>query len=71
MSLVRAYYYDGKISARRIVSLERIGENLRLHGDGVDLNYPVASIRVSPPIGRLRRSLRFPDGIRDRRRRVA
>lgn len=63
MSPVRAYYYDGKSSARRIVSLERIGENLRLLGDGVDVNYPVASVRVSSPVGRVRRSLRFPNGV--------
>ena len=63
MSTVRAYYYDGRISARRIVTLERIGENLRLRGDGVDVNYPVASVRVSLPIGHVRRSLRFPNGV--------
>ncbi|TWJ13653.1 M48 family metallopeptidase [Geobacter argillaceus] len=62
MSQVRGYYFDGRSSVRRTVSLVREGDELHLQGDGVDRRYPLAGICVAPPVGTVRRSLRFPDG---------
>lgn len=62
MSQVRGYFFDGRSSLRRTVSLLRKGEELHLQGDGVDLHYPVAGIRVAPPVGNVRLLLHFPDG---------
>ncbi len=62
MSQVRGYYFDGRSSVRRTVSLVREGEELHLHGDDVDRRYPLTGIRVAPPVGGVRRLLHFPDG---------
>lgn len=62
MTVIQGYYYDGKHSGRRSVTLTRDQAGLRLQGDGVDMRYPLASIKISPPLGNVRRSLRFTDG---------
>ncbi|HEX9078679.1 MAG TPA: peptidase M48, partial [Desulfuromonadaceae bacterium] len=62
MTQLRGYYFDGRSSVRRTVALARIGEELRLLGDGVDRRYPLAGVRMAPPVGGVRRTLRFPDG---------
>ncbi len=61
MSSIRGYYYDGRSSARIKVEIERVGSNLRLHGEGLERSFPVASVRISPRVGDVRRSIRFPD----------
>ncbi len=61
MKPVRAYYYDGRSSARHKVELVRDGSTLILRGEGVDISYPIASIRISPRVGDARRSIRFPN----------
>jgi len=55
-------YFDGRVSARREVLLTLDGENVTIRGDGVDLSYPVSSIRIPPEVGSVRRTLRLPDG---------
>lgn len=55
-------YFDGKVSTRREVLFTLDGENVTLHGDGVDLSYPVSSIRIPTGVGSVRRTVRLPDG---------
>ena len=57
-----AFYYDGESSARSKVSLILAGDNLHLRGADLDLYFPLAEIRLSPPLGSVRRSLYLPDG---------
>jgi predicted Zn-dependent protease len=61
MKPVRGYYYDGRSSARYNVELECDGSTLMLRGEGVDISFPVAAIRISPRVGDARRSIRFPN----------
>ncbi len=62
MTLLRGYYFDGRSSVRRTVSLVRRGDGIHLQGDGVDLRYPLTTVRMAPQVGAVRRLLRFPDG---------
>lgn len=57
-----AFYYNGESSARRNVSLTFAGDTLHLCGAGLDLYFPLAEIRLSPPLGSIRRTLYLPDG---------
>lgn len=57
-----ATFYDGVSSARHDVTLWREGTLLRLAGAGIARSCPLDRLRVSPPLGRLRRTLTFPDG---------
>lgn len=59
---VAANYYDGRSSDCHPVTLSREGESLRIVGAGIDLRCAVAAVRLSPPLGRLRRTLTLPDG---------
>ncbi|MSM38423.1 MAG: M48 family metalloprotease [Geobacter sp.] len=62
MSLVNGYFYDGKSSARTLVSVVRSGDELILRGEGLERHYLLAGVKVSAPVGDTRRSLRFADG---------
>lgn len=62
MTGIRGTYYDGRNSARREVTVAHEDGCFRLKGDGVDQRYPIAATHVSPRLGSIRRSLRFPDG---------
>ncbi len=62
MTTLRGYYFDGRSSVRRTVTLVRSGDELHLQGDGIDLRYPLAVVRLAPPVGGTRRLLRLPDG---------
>ncbi len=63
--MMKGWYYDGKISARREVSLILDGESiLSVRGEGVDRCCPLAEVVISPKLGATRRSLCFPDGAR-------
>jgi Zn-dependent protease with chaperone function len=59
---VRALYFDGKSSDGHEVAIGLDGHQLRLRGDGIDLAWPLAEVRVSDRIGSSRRRLYFPDG---------
>lgn len=61
MSLVNGYFYDGRSSARTLVSVVRAGDELILRGDGLERRYRLGEVKVSAPVGSARRSLRFPD----------
>ena len=60
--LVKASYYDGQSSDCHAVTLSREGETLRIVGSGIDLSCAAAAVRLSPPLGRLRRTLTLPNG---------
>jgi Zn-dependent protease with chaperone function len=62
MSMMRGYYYDGKSSARCQVIIERDGPQLKVRGDGVILEFPIASILITSRGGGVQRSLRLPNG---------
>ncbi|MBK5276758.1 MAG: M48 family metallopeptidase [Desulfuromonadales bacterium] len=55
-------YFDGKVSTRREVLLTLDGNQVTIHGEGVDLSYPAASIRIPAAVGSIRRTVRLPDG---------
>ena len=59
---VPASYYDGQSSDCHPVILSRDGESLRIIGSGIDLSCAATAVRLSPPLGRLRRTLALPDG---------
>lgn len=59
---ISASYYDGRSSDRHTVDLWREGAILRVVGAGIDTAWPIEQVRSAPPLGRLRRTLRFPDG---------
>lgn len=56
------FYYDGRSSARREVTVTFAGDRLRIAGSGVDATYSLRDTRISAGIGAIRRTLRFPDG---------
>lgn len=55
-------YFDGKVSTRREVLLTLYGSQVILSGEGIELSYPVATIRIPPGVGSVRRTIRLPDG---------
>jgi Zn-dependent protease with chaperone function len=59
---VQASYYDGQSSDCHPVTLSREGKTLRIVGAGIDLSCAAAAVRLSPLLGRLRRTLSLPDG---------
>lgn len=62
MKFIPAAYFDGKVSTRREVLLSLAEERLIIECDGVELSYPVASLKLSQAIGSVRRTIRTPDG---------
>lgn len=63
MTPIKAFFYDGKTSAKREVwvYVEAL-DRLRVRGDDLDRSYPVSAVRIPPRIANTRRSLYFPDG---------
>ena len=59
---VPASYYDGQSSDCHPVTLSRDGERVRIIGSGIDLSCAATAVRLSPPLGRLRRTLSLPEG---------
>ena len=62
MKSLPGFYYDGRSSARREVTVTFAGDRLRVAGSGIDTTYPLQETRISAGIGAIRRTLRFPDG---------
>ena len=62
MKSVTVAYFDGKVSTRQEVVFTLDGEVVTIRGKGVDLAYPVASLRIPPGVGSVRRTVRLPDG---------
>ena len=55
-------YYDGKRSERHAVALRLIGDQLQITGDGIELSCPLNEVRISAPLGSMKRSAYLPDG---------
>ena len=63
MTQVTAFFRDGKTSAQRQVLIAvTTPDRLRVTGNGIDLSYPLAGVRVSARVGNTRRYLYFGDG---------
>jgi Zn-dependent protease with chaperone function len=63
MTKVKAYFYDGKSSQQRKVSIcAEPPDRLRVVGEDIDLSYALADVRLSSRVGNTRRRLYFADG---------
>jgi Zn-dependent protease with chaperone function len=56
------HYYDGKRSECHMVILSLNDDRLQITGDGIDLSWPLKEVRVSAPLGSMKRSAYLPDG---------
>jgi len=58
-------YYDGVIGRAHAVLLRRVGSaHYALAGEGVERSGTIASLRVTPPLGRVARTIEFGNGAR-------
>jgi Zn-dependent protease with chaperone function len=58
-------YYDGAIGRAHAVELRGVGSvHYALVGDGVERSGPIASLRITPRLGRVARTIEFGDGAR-------
>ena len=62
MNGIRGNYYDGRNASRNEVLILREGNCLVVRGAEIEASYPASTVRFSPPLGSLKRTLRFPDG---------
>ncbi len=62
MLVMQASYFDGKSATRHAVTLTVHGDRARVEGDGIARDEPLASLRVSEPMGSAPRLITFPDG---------
>ncbi len=60
--MARADYFDGVSAARHRVVLAVEGEQLVLRGEGLESSWPLAQVRVAPPLGSIPGTLYLPDG---------
>jgi Zn-dependent protease with chaperone function len=60
----KAIYFDGRNSKAHAVSLYFDGERIRISGSagGLPLIFPLAECRLTPPLGKTRRSILLPNG---------
>lgn len=56
------YYYDGKRSKRHSVTLRLHADQLEIAGSEIDNVWPLSEVRISTPLGSMKRSLYLPDG---------
>lgn len=59
---VAAEYFDGQTARAHKVLLVLAGDRLRVRGDAVDRDEPLAALRVSEPMGEAPRLISFPGG---------
>ncbi|ACH37543.1 peptidase, M48 family [Citrifermentans bemidjiense Bem] len=57
-----AFWYDGRTSQRREVTVSLVECSLIVSGPDLERAYPLAEVRIDQRLGRVRRTLRFPDG---------
>lgn len=57
-----ATWYDGRTSRGREVTVRLAGETLVVAGEQLSASYPLAEVRIDPPLGKTMRALHFPDG---------
>jgi len=58
----RAHYFDGQTSTRHAVTLALQGDRLELRGDGISRDCPLTTLKLTPPVGGVSRTLRLADG---------
>ena len=63
MISAQGFWYDGKVSERREVTIS-CGDDavVRVSGEGVDVSVALRDLRIDPRLGTTRRTVRFPDG---------
>ena len=63
MTSARGYWFDGRVSERREVTVS-CGTDavLRVTGSGVEVAVPLRELKIDPSLGTARRMIRFPDG---------
>lgn len=65
MNVFKANYFDGLTSRLHEVEVERVdATTIRVVGDGLDRSDPVSSLRISPRLARITRTIEFADGAR-------
>ncbi len=65
MNAFRASYFDGQTSRLHDVEVRRIdASTIRLVGEGIDRSEAIASLRLSPRLARITRTIEFADGAR-------
>lgn len=63
MNAFRASYFDSQTSRQHDVEVQRVdASTIRVIGDDVDRSDPVSSLRISPRLARITRSITFSDG---------
>jgi Zn-dependent protease with chaperone function len=61
----KAHYFDGQTSRAHEVEVTRIDTaTIRVRGDGIDRSDDLASLRISPRLARVVRTIEFSDGAR-------
>lgn len=57
-------YFDGRDGRRHAVDVEVAHGRLRVRGDGIDRDEPLAALTITPRLARTLRTIAFPDGAR-------
>jgi len=57
-----ARYFDGRSARAHAVRLRVAGEQLQIDGDDIELQLPLAAVKLSPRLGRTIRQIALPDG---------
>lgn len=60
----KATFYDGQTSLSQRVILSIDGSHLRIAGHSQHQRYPLKKLKISPPLGNIKRVLLCPDGCR-------
>lgn len=65
MNAFKAHYFDGQTSRLHEVEVQRLdAATIRVVGDGIDRSDPASSLRISPRLARITRTIEFSDGAR-------
>ena len=65
MNAFKAHYFDGQTSRLHEVEVQRVDAmTIRVVGDGIDRSDPTSSLRISPRLARITRTIEFSDGAR-------
>lgn len=65
MNAFKAHYFDGQTSRLHEVEVERVdATTIRVVGDGVNRSDTASSLRISPRLARITRTIEFSDGAR-------
>ena len=62
MPTTTAIFYDGKCSKRHQVTLTCDEGEIKVAGDGIARSYAVSDLHIDDGLGKIKRTVRFPDG---------